>query len=167
VIPTVSVEQMREVDRLMIEELHIELLQMMENAGRALAEQARRLVGGDVYGAQVVVLAGRGGNGGGGLTAGRRLAIWGADVSVILGAARHEFQGVRCTAQHPRRHGRSRAGRRACRGVIAALHSADVVLDALIGLQPARRTARADRLTGPCRERLRQTPCWRGIYRRA
>jgi NAD(P)H-hydrate repair Nnr-like enzyme with NAD(P)H-hydrate epimerase domain len=85
---------MREVDRLMIEELHIELLQMMENAGRALAEQARQLVGGDVHGAQVIVLAGRGGNGGGGLTAGRRLAIWGADVSVILGAARHEFQGV-------------------------------------------------------------------------
>jgi NAD(P)H-hydrate epimerase len=59
VIPTVSVDQMREVDRLMIEELHIELLQMMENAGRALAEQARQLVGGDVHGAQVVVLAGR------------------------------------------------------------------------------------------------------------
>src|SRR5260370_40733492 len=66
VIPTVSVEQMREVDRLMIDELHIYLLQMMENAGRALAEQARRLVGGDVRGAQVVVLAGAGGKGGGG-----------------------------------------------------------------------------------------------------
>jgi hypothetical protein len=33
VIPTASVEQMRELDRLMIEELHVELLQMMENAG--------------------------------------------------------------------------------------------------------------------------------------
>src|SRR6266851_6972977 len=93
-IPTVSVDQMRQVDRLMIEELHIELLQMMENAGRALAEQARQLVGGDVHGAQVVVLAGPGGNGGGGLAAGRRLAVWGADVSVILGAARREFKGV-------------------------------------------------------------------------
>jgi len=34
---------MREVDRLMIEELHIDLLQMMENAGRALAERGRRV----------------------------------------------------------------------------------------------------------------------------
>src|SRR5258708_11844646 len=93
VIPTVSVEQMREVDRLMIDELHIDLLQMMENAGRALAEEARRLVGGDVRGAEVVVLAGPGGNGGGGLAAGRRLSIWGADVTVILGAARREFPG--------------------------------------------------------------------------
>ncbi len=35
--PTVSVEQMREVDRIMVEGPRIELLQMMENAGRALA----------------------------------------------------------------------------------------------------------------------------------
>jgi NAD(P)H-hydrate epimerase len=125
---------MREVDRLMIEELHIELLQMMENAGRALAEQARRLIGGDVSDAQVVVLAGPGGNGGGGLAAGRRLTIWGADVTVILGAPRNEFQGVPLhqlsildsmgvlvrsaePAQPP----------------LAAMHSADLVLDALIG----------------------------------
>jgi len=85
---------MREVDRVMMEELHIELLQMMENAGRALAEQARQLVGGDVGGAHIVVLAGSGGNGGGGLAAARRLRIWGADVVIVLGAPRHQFQGV-------------------------------------------------------------------------
>lgn len=44
-IPVVTVDQMREVDRLMIDEMQIELLQMMENAGRALAEQARRYLG--------------------------------------------------------------------------------------------------------------------------
>ena len=33
---------MIEVDRAMIEEYHIELIQMMENAGRAFAELARR-----------------------------------------------------------------------------------------------------------------------------
>lgn len=63
---------MREVDRLMVEELQIELLQMVGNAGRALAEQARRQLGGDVRNARVGVLAGRGGDGGGGLTAARR-----------------------------------------------------------------------------------------------
>ena len=81
---------MREVDRIMVEELHIELVQMMENAGRSLAEQARRMLGGDARGARVGVLAGRGGNGGGGLTAGRRRSIWGADVSVILGGPRQQ-----------------------------------------------------------------------------
>ena len=43
-IPTVTVDQMREVDRLMMEEMEISLLQMMENAGRTLAAQARHLL---------------------------------------------------------------------------------------------------------------------------
>jgi NAD(P)H-hydrate epimerase len=93
-IPTVTVAQMREVDRLMMEDLEINLLQMMENAGRALALQGRLLVGGDARGKRVVVLAGPGGNGGGGLTAARRLATWGAEVSVFLGSERAAFQGV-------------------------------------------------------------------------
>lgn len=37
-IPFLSTEQMREVDRAMVEDYHIELLQMMENAGRNLAD---------------------------------------------------------------------------------------------------------------------------------
>lgn len=139
-IPTVSVDQMREVDRLMMENLQIGLMQMMENAGRSLAEQARRLLGGDVRSAQVVVLAGRGGNGGGGLTAARRLSIWGAEVIVFLGAARGEFQGVPLHQLNILDH----------MGVLvrdapsavptdAALRSADLVLDALIGYSLAGR----------------------------
>jgi NAD(P)H-hydrate epimerase len=93
-IPVVSVDQMREVDRLMIEEMEISLPQMMENAGRALATQARRLLGGDVRGQRIVVLAGRGGNGGGGMAAARRLAIWGANVSVLLGQEAEAMRGV-------------------------------------------------------------------------
>ena len=33
-LPALTTEQMREVDRVMVEDLHIELVQMMENAGR-------------------------------------------------------------------------------------------------------------------------------------
>jgi len=36
-LPALTTEQMREVDRVMVEDLHIELVQMMENAGRSLA----------------------------------------------------------------------------------------------------------------------------------
>jgi NAD(P)H-hydrate epimerase len=60
---------MVEVDRVMIDDLHIELLQMMENAGRNLA----RLVLDLVRPASVAVAAGSGGNGGGGLVAARHL----------------------------------------------------------------------------------------------
>lgn len=57
-VPAVTVAQMREVDRVMVDELGIVLLQMMENAGRALALQARQLLGGRVNGRDVVVLCG-------------------------------------------------------------------------------------------------------------
>ena len=93
-IPAVTVAQMREVDRIMVDELHIELLQMMENAGRCLAAHTRSWLGGQLAGRQVVVLAGSGGNGGGGLVAARRLTIWGAAAAVILGQPRGELGGV-------------------------------------------------------------------------
>jgi NAD(P)H-hydrate epimerase len=41
-----------------------------------------------------MVLAGNGGNGGGGLVAARRLTIWGAAVTVVLGPSRNEVGGV-------------------------------------------------------------------------
>jgi NAD(P)H-hydrate epimerase len=82
-MPSVSVAQMREIDRLMVEELGITLEQMMENAGRALAELARRALG-DLSGRRVTVLAGPGGNGGGALVAARRMRIWGAVPTVAL-----------------------------------------------------------------------------------
>ncbi len=77
-----------EVDLLMVETYGITLLQMMENAGRALALLARdRFLGGRVPGKAVTVLAGSGGNGGGALTAARRLAGWGARVTLVLSGA--------------------------------------------------------------------------------
>jgi len=78
-IPAVTRDQMREVDRMMIEDLGIELIQMMENAGRNLA----RLVLDRFQPATVLVLAGSGGNGGGGLVAARHLSNWGVSVSVV------------------------------------------------------------------------------------
>lgn len=71
----------------MIEDYEISLLQMMENAGRCLADLARsRFLGGDPRGRRVLVLAGTGGNGGGGLVCARRLHNWGATVRVLMTA---------------------------------------------------------------------------------
>jgi NAD(P)H-hydrate epimerase len=83
-IPVLTTSQMVEVDRLMIEEYQIELIQMMENAGRNLAEQARRELGGQVAGKSIICLCGAGNNGGGGLVAARHLHNWGAEVDVTL-----------------------------------------------------------------------------------
>lgn len=93
-VPWLSVEQMREVDRIMVEELAISLVRMMENAGRNLAELARHLLGGDSRGSPILVLAGSGGNGGGGLVAARHLSVAGAQVEVALSAPAEAFAPV-------------------------------------------------------------------------
>ncbi|NQV08024.1 NAD(P)H-hydrate epimerase [bacterium] len=78
--PAITPTQMREVDRIMVDDLGIELLQMMENAGRNLALLAIARF----KPASVTVLAGPGGNGGGGMAAARHLANRGIPVSVTL-----------------------------------------------------------------------------------
>ena len=79
-VPALTTEQMRAVDHVMVEDLHIELVQMMENAGRSLAELAIiRFSPGSL-----TILAGPGGNGGGGLVAARHLANRGCQVQVVL-----------------------------------------------------------------------------------
>lgn len=83
-IPYISVDQMREVDRLMIEDYKISLLQMMENAGRNLASLARsHFLDGNVKEKSIVILAGSGGNGGGGIVCARHLFNWGAKIKLV------------------------------------------------------------------------------------
>lgn len=78
--PALSTAQMREVDRIMVEDLGIDLVRMMENAGRNLAWLAQ----GRFAPNSVTILAGPGGNGGGGLVAARHLANRGIGVTVTL-----------------------------------------------------------------------------------
>src|SRR5574341_1791069 len=81
-LPALTAAQMAEVDRLMMEEYGILLIQMMENAGRSLAEMARRMLNGQLVGRKIAVLSGAGNNGGGGMVAARHLHNRGADVRV-------------------------------------------------------------------------------------
>jgi NAD(P)H-hydrate epimerase len=94
-VPYLTTEQMIEVDRAMIEDYRIELIQMMENAGRTLAHLAReRFLDGDPRGKRVVVLSGSGGNGGGALVCARRLHTWGAEVHVFMTKPSDHFRTV-------------------------------------------------------------------------
>jgi len=94
-VPDLTTEQMIEVDRAMIEDYGIKLIQMMENAGRNLAHPARaRFLDADPRSKRVVVLAGRGGNGGGAIVCARRLSNSGAVVDVRLTREPHEFNGI-------------------------------------------------------------------------
>jgi NAD(P)H-hydrate epimerase len=130
IVPALTAAQMREVDRIMVEDLGISLVQMMENAGRAFAELTRIQLAG-LNRRRVVVLAGRGGNGGGGMAAARRLAIWGAEVRVVLAcpdaalaeAPAHQLASLRAIGLPI--HGPAEAA--------SLVYDADVVLDALLG----------------------------------
>jgi NAD(P)H-hydrate epimerase len=93
-VPAVTTEQMAEVDRLMIESYGIQLIQMMENAGKNLAELARRRLGGQVVGKNIKVLCGAGNNGGGGMVAARHLNNWGAEVQAELAASPEKLKDV-------------------------------------------------------------------------
>ncbi len=93
-LPALTTAQMVEVDRLMIEEYHVELIQMMENAGRNLALLAKRLLDGDIVDRPIVVLAGRGNNGGGGLVAARHLLNWGAWVQVVTTHPADDYRDI-------------------------------------------------------------------------
>ena len=91
----ISTEQMREVDRLMIESYGITLLQMMENAGRNLAEQAVRMLAHLPNRAnKLLVLCGAGNNGGGGLVAARHLHNRGLRVDLQLVAPANKLKPV-------------------------------------------------------------------------
>jgi NAD(P)H-hydrate epimerase len=79
-VPVVSTGQMRELDRSMAGYFGIDLARMMENAGRNLADLGQLLFAPRT----VIVLAGPGGNGGGGLAAARHLHNRGITVSVVL-----------------------------------------------------------------------------------
>ena len=92
-LPALTTKQMIEVDRLMIEDYGIQLIQMMENAGRQLVEQAWRMLGG-LSNRQIVVLCGAGNNGGGGLVAARHLHNRGARVQVKLVANPDQLKTV-------------------------------------------------------------------------
>jgi NAD(P)H-hydrate epimerase len=83
-IPSVTREEMIDIDRLMIEYYDIDLLIMMENAGKSLAIQAKRMLNNTENG-RIAVLVGKGNNAGGGLVAARHLHNWGLNVLIILG----------------------------------------------------------------------------------
>jgi NAD(P)H-hydrate epimerase len=83
-VPAVTADQMREVDRIAMDETGPNLFQMMENAGRNLALLAIEVLGHGWEKARIITLAGGGGNGGGGICASRHLANRNAQVKLCL-----------------------------------------------------------------------------------
>ncbi len=131
----VTAAQMRELDRRTIEDLGVPSLVLMENAGRGAYQVLRREF--PELGGPVVILAGRGNNGGDGFVVARYLMNDGFPVSVFLLAARDQVRGdalvnlkileaLGVRVEEVQEEGRLNA-------VVHRMSRAELVVDALLG----------------------------------
>src|SRR5207244_3637957 len=131
-----TAEEMRRLDARAIAELGISGATLMENAGRGAAEAIRARLE-DLKarsGARVVVVCGKGGNGGDGVVVARWLRKWGARVEVLLAFPEDEIRGD--AGEKLRELKRSGVRPWLVEDLEAAeetLARADVIVDALLG----------------------------------
>lgn len=88
----VSGVDMRRMERWAMEQRHIPEILLMENAGRAVAQHAWQYL--TKQRNQVVVVCGKGNNGGDALVAARHLQQWGSDVRLFLLDDPENFKGA-------------------------------------------------------------------------
>jgi len=131
-LAAVTADQMREVDRLVAYQYGIQVVQLLENAGRALARVARSLLEGKVLKRKIIVLAGSGKNAAGGMAAARNLHNWGANITVAL--ATHEDALKRSAMNQLNILKSMEISIEEANGLsIARLKNSDLIIDALLG----------------------------------
>jgi hydroxyethylthiazole kinase-like uncharacterized protein yjeF len=131
-----TAEEMGAADRLTVEEFGISIQTLMEAAGHAVATFCQRRY---ATASQVVVVCGKGNNGGDGLVAARALALAGKGVLVILLGRMDEVRGEAAVALRRLREEVSsvnihevvdEAGLQACSSMIS---ETGVLIDAVVG----------------------------------
>jgi NAD(P)H-hydrate epimerase len=149
-LPVVTADRMREIDRRAGEKFGLKTLDLMENAGRAVADETERFLGGAAHDAQVVVCCGRGANGGDGLVAARCLAQKGAHVKAFLcppkkdGGKKGEYPDYFiANLDKAKKAGVAAVEAGPDSGLATALSNSAVVLDALLGTGSAGKPAGA------------------------
>lgn len=125
----VTAAQMREIDRIAIEERGVPGLTLMERAGRAVAREAL-----DRYQAEsAIILAGKGNNGGDGFVAARLLHEAGVRCRVDLFADPDSLSGDALANYLELPGGVEKRERENAAGLAADLERYDVAIDALLG----------------------------------
>jgi NAD(P)H-hydrate epimerase len=122
-----SASEMTTVDELTVNEFNIDFLQMMEHAGWNLAKLVMSYVKSD---STILVLAGKGNNGGGGLCAARHLHNMGHDVRVLLSQEGGNGDTVK---HHLKTLDAMNVSVEVWEGEFPSTGSNDVIVDALLG----------------------------------
>ena len=128
-IPALTADQMKEVDRIAVDEFGLNILQMMENAGRNLTETVIHML--PDKSSQVTILAGSGGNGGGGICCARHLLNRGYSVKLFFTKDVSEFGGAAKTQLNIIQE--SGFSESKFSDLQNACDQADLIIDAIIG----------------------------------
>lgn len=127
----VTTKQMREMDRATSEDYGFPGQVLMENAGRAVAEAAVELL---PPAGRVLVLAGKGNNGGDGFTAARHLTERGYHAEIVfIGEPEQLRSEAALNLRHARAFGIPIREKPDDAAILELLGHADVVIDALLG----------------------------------
>jgi NAD(P)H-hydrate epimerase len=130
VLPVFTAEEMRALDARAVRELGIPGPRLMDRAGTGAAALIARWLA-PIRGKTVVVVCGKGNNGGDGFVVARRLKARGAAVRVVLVGRRAEVRGDAADALG---RWRGRVEEIADpRGLARGLGAADIIVDALLG----------------------------------
>lgn len=133
----VTVEQMRELERVAIEEYHIPSIVLMENAARQTTEVIARHLG-DLQGKRILIFAGKGNNGGDGLAIARYMANRGAAVRILFFGNPESSQGDAktnlCIAEAMKIELITVNGQRDLDRIRQSISVSDCLVDALLGI---------------------------------
>lgn len=135
-VPSVTAEQMAEIDRIATADFALTTELLMENASRQIAVAARAFLGGRVTGKRIVGLIGPGNNGGDAAGALRHLVSWGANVLALVGAEQErlrETTRIQISRLLMATTATTTIVKDATRMQSVAIPTADLVLDGLLG----------------------------------
>jgi len=135
-VPSVAADAMRDIQRSAQEDYGLDLLQLIENGGRAVAQIALGMLGGQGRMQRVVILAGGGNKGATGLSAARQLTNWGLAVEVVFAEVEAEMSfAAQRQVRILRESGVLQAAGAAYSEITLEEHlaRADLVVDALVG----------------------------------
>jgi NAD(P)H-hydrate epimerase len=128
-VPAVTEAEMREVDRIAVEDFGLGILQMMENAGRNLALTCMEMLGPGQH--EIAILAGTGGNGGGGISCARHLYNRGHQINLVLTKDRNDLGHAAAVQMNILQN----AGLKTidAKSADAVIRESELTIDALIG----------------------------------
>lgn len=141
-VRVVSAEQMRQIEEKAIHQYGIPSILLMENAAWAVVEEIRSYLMPekkvDLKGRKVVVLVGKGNNGGDGLAVARHLVLLGLEVAVFLFAEPQDLKGDAALNLRLYKGANGKyftiEGEKQRRLARLALAQAEVIVDALYGI---------------------------------